>query len=118
MSTRSPIQVPDELKTKIDSMKERFYAKTHYEVIEKLLSNFEKNLILNEKRIVDQQAEKDRQKAEVIQLTTSIKKKYIDFQNEMGFKKETDVFEFLYEHYKNSKSIDKQTLKVYQELRE
>lgn len=110
MSSRAMVQIPEELKTKVEELKETFFAKTNYEVIEKLVAYYERG---ERQKIEDRQkreAEKQYQQEEMIYVGADLKKKYLEFGQSLSFKSESTPLVFLLEHFKNSPSIDKRTL--------
>ncbi len=121
MSSRTPIQVPEELKAKVDELKGKWNVKTHYEVIEKLISsNNDFKKFKEEQRRIGQEEkeqqrlkdeqEKERQRKETVDLGEETKAKFIAFKEEMNFEEDASVFELLLYHYLNSQSVDKATL--------
>lgn len=106
---RSPIQVPEEIKINIEGLKNKFYAKTNYEVIERLIAYYEKNE--SEKL----QKKKEEESKHII-LDEETKQKYIAFKREMGFVKDRAVFDFLYSHFESSNSIGKETFELFRKL--
>ncbi|WP_068612561.1 hypothetical protein [Paenibacillus tuaregi] len=116
MSVRTPIQVPEELKAKVDDLKEPFRSKTHYEVIEKLIESHNSFVKYKEDQRLKDQREKDRQRKESVDLGEETKTRLIDFMSANKFRNEAAVINFLLHHYEKSQSIDKSTLELYQDL--
>jgi len=115
MSSRSPIQVPDEIKNEVEGLKDKFHAKTSYEVIERLLKYYHDN---EAQKDVDRQ--KDEEAKRLLRLTTvnigmELKPKYMEFCEEMGLRESYGVA-LLLSHYQNSDSISKETMKLYQKM--
>lgn len=117
MSTRTPIQVPEELKTKVDDLKEKFNAKTHYEVIEKLIQSYHAfNNYKEDQRLKDEE-EKERQRREMVDLGEETKEKFTAFKNENKLLKDSSAAELLLHHFQVSANLDKTTFALYQSLR-
>jgi hypothetical protein len=111
MSARSPIQVPEELKNKIEGMKQKFNAGSIPAVIEKLAEAYERNAI-------ERVREKEQQAQRMIDVGAEGKQDFANFRAEMGFKSDARALAFLLEHYNNSDSISKKTLALYRDLQD
>lgn len=97
--SRKPIQVPVELKEKIEALKSNFRAKTEYEVIEHLVSYYEKSS--NHLYV-----EKDG----VMEFYQSVK-------SGLKLRSDTDFLRFLLEHYAQSDIVKKELLDLYVQMR-
>lgn len=117
MSSRSPIQVPEELKTKVDDLKERFRAKTHYEVIENLVHRHEAFNSYKEQQEAKWSAEKLRQDQEMLQVGSFIKDACKSVKEDLSIKSDESLLQFLLHHYHQSNSFDKSTLMLLRDLK-
>lgn len=117
MSSRTPIQVPEELKEKVDGLKNIFQSKTHYEVIEKLVTYYEKNECAREEARQAKILEEKLQKETLISAGQALKNDFLEVGQELFLKRESDILSFLIDHYKRSNSFDKDTLVYLMKLR-
>lgn len=117
MSARSPIQVPEELKNRVEELKGKFYAKTNYEVIERLCQYYEQSE--NQKVIERQKREREEEERRetMVYLGSDTKEKFVEFTKDMGFRSESDSINFLLAHYQNSGNMDMKTFDLYRSLR-
>lgn len=115
--SRSPIQVPDELKARIEGLKETLYINTIHGVIEKLVKFYEETQENKIRQAEERAAAKAKFEAEAVNLGSELKNRYVSLQNELGFRDEGAALIFLLEHYKNSPTLDKETFKVFRGLR-
>lgn len=91
--SRKPIQVPEELKTKVEELKGQFRARTEYEVIEKLIAYYEKNpfhLLLEE----------------------SVRNDFKNAKTELRIREDSDFVKLLLHHWKKSENVSKDTLSL------
>lgn len=109
MSARSPIQVPEELKNEIESMKNRMYARTNYEVIDKLIKYYQANE-------AQKARERERQKAEDINLGEDLKKELVQFRDQMRLNSDAAAVTLLLDHFKRSDKLSKETFDLYRSL--
>ena len=117
MSTRSPIQVPEELKSKVDTLKDQFNTKTHYEVIEKLIESYHAFNRYKEDQRIKVEEEKERQRRDMIDIGPEAKAKFNELKIEMKLSKDSSLLELLLHHYGCSPSIDKSTFALYQSMK-
>lgn len=110
MSVRTPIQVPEELKSNIDDLKGKFHAKTHYEVIEKLVNYYNSNEKQKEADRKQRELDKQKQKQTMVYLGEKTKEQYVQLGEFLGLKSEASIAEFLLAHYHESPSISKEMI--------
>lgn len=100
-----PSQLPEELKNTIDELKGTFRAKTHYEVIERLITYYARN---------EQQKEEDRkrraqeaahQEATMIELGEETKRLFLATKERLGLPTDEKTVDFLVGHFTNSDSM-------------
>lgn len=116
MST-SMLRVPDDLKEKLETLKETFYTKTTYEVIDKLISTGERQKLKINELETERENEKQRRQAEDVYLGEDLKQRFTDFSASIGLRSPAAAFEFLLEHYSNSNMVDKATFDLYRRLK-
>lgn len=92
--SRKPIQVPEELKAKVEELKGSFRAKTEYEVIEKLIAYYEK-------------------KENHVFLEDSIRDDFKALRNKLMLRDDSQVVELLTHHYEESGALSKETFSLY-----
>jgi hypothetical protein len=111
--SRAPIQVPEELKSEIESLKNASPLGCPlkiYEVIEGLIRYYRKNEATKEQ-------EKARQETETVNLGPDIKESLVAFRQGMDLRSDADAVLFLLAHYQNSDKLDKDTFDLYRKLR-
>ncbi|WP_298737674.1 hypothetical protein [uncultured Chitinophaga sp.] len=117
MSSRTPIQVPIELKEAVEEMKGTLRAGTHYEVIEKLIRYYNDNEQLKREQDEQRQLEKQKQQETMIYLGEELKRGYMHLNKSLGFASDASGVQFLIEHYENSLTIDKKTFDLARTLK-
>lgn len=112
MSTRTPIQVPIELKSKMDDMKGILRASSQYEVIEKLIEYYYR---AEKKKGTDHEEWQARNKLQdetMIVIGEELKKKYDHFQRQCSFNNPQSGFKLLLEHWESSDSFKRGVLEL------
>ncbi|USG68552.1 hypothetical protein NDK47_27595 (plasmid) [Brevibacillus ruminantium] len=90
---RKPIQVPEEVKTKVEDLKRQLQARTEYEVIEKLIGYYEK-------------------KQCHLHLDEAVKEEFRAAKNQLRIYSDSDFVKFLLHHWSQSKEISKEALNL------
>lgn len=116
MSTRTPIQVPEELKSSVEGYKGEFYAKTSYEVIEKLIQSHEKNKEHRQAARIERDEEKARWGREDIHAGADIKTMFTSFKNEMKLT-DAQALEMLLCHFNEQPNIGQITFGLYRSFK-
>lgn len=117
MAVRTPIQVPEELKSKMESLKDSMNAKTHYDLIEKLIlrhNQFQKYQMDQAQKWND---EKLRQSEEMLQIGQAAKCEFEKLKQSLNIKEDTGLLAFLLIHYENSVQFDKRTMEYLRKLK-
>lgn len=112
MSARTPIQVPVELKTKMDGMKGTLRASSQYEAIEKLIEYYNR---AEKKKITDHEERQERNKLQdetMVVLGEDLKKKYDHFMRECSFNNPQSGLKILLEHWHSSDSFKRGILEL------
>ena len=117
MSARTPIQVPIELKMKMDDMKGTLKASSQYEVIEKLIEYYNRAEQQKNIEFKFRQAEKKEQDETMVVLGEELKKKYDLFQRGCSFNYPQSGLKLLLEHWESSDSFKRGVLELLKELR-
>ena len=113
---RVPVQVPEEMKTELESLREKFRVKTLYETIGRLMVEQKRAEKEREEARSAAQRERERVIAEDVRLGEDLKGRLSSVANDLGLS-ETLTIEFLLTHYERSDSIDKYTFHLYRGLR-
>jgi hypothetical protein len=117
MSTRSPIQVPEELKNEVEGLKDELRCKTSYEVIEKLTRHYEAGKVYRIEQVNKWQAEKERQAAEMLQLDEKTKKEFEALKVDVGLQADSSLVTFLMLHYLESPNVGKSAFEAFKKLK-
>lgn len=117
MSARTPIQVPEELKNEIDSLKDSLHSKTHYEVIEKLVKSHHSYTTFKNDQAKKWNDEKSRQQNEMLQVGSDTKKAFNLLKDKLGLKSEEDLTILLLDHFSSADQMKKGTFNMYLKLR-
>jgi hypothetical protein len=105
------VRIDVETKMNLEKLKEKVRFSTHSDGVEKLIKYYLENERKKQLDYEEKQAEKERHKKETLDVGEELKKRYIDFGNNLGFRIESEkALHILLEHYKNSDSIRKETL--------
>jgi glucose-6-phosphate-specific signal transduction histidine kinase len=113
MAESLPIRIDSDVKTELESLRDnQLRVKTHSNAIEKLITYYKNNEQQKREDFEKGQAEKKRQEQTMVTLGSELKQEYIELGMELGLKSEGTILQFLLEHFKNSSSIDKETLKT------
>lgn len=115
MSSRAPIQVPEELKETVEGYKNEFRAKTSYEVIEKLIQSHEKRKDEHNARRQEKAEEAARSEREDIFAGEDVKKSFEAFRKEMRLTS-TQALEFLLYAFEEQASISQNAFMFYRKL--
>ncbi|HAS7789863.1 hypothetical protein [Paenibacillus lactis] len=110
MSSRTPIQVPTELRDELNEMSDRLRVKTQYEVIQKLLAYYHRS----EKEKNDLKAY---QEQHMVDLGKDSKIRFKEIQQELGLRTEGAVFEFLADCYQGSMQMPMLAFETYRKLK-
>ncbi|MGK5512302.1 hypothetical protein [Brevibacillus formosus] len=96
--SRKPIQVPEEVKSKIENLKTAMRCKTEYEVIERLISYYEKkdNHLLVDDRVRDQ---------------------FKGVKQSLFLYEDSQVVDLMLHHYGDSESLSKDSFALYVSMR-
>jgi hypothetical protein len=114
--SRSPIQVPEEIKEGMEVFKDKLHAKSHHELISKLMKFHEDTQRQQWEQSQKRREEEERQKREMIQLGEKQKEIFDKIKIDMGFDEDVQVFALLYEHFMNSRTIDMITFDMYRNI--
>jgi hypothetical protein len=112
MSTRTPIQIPVELKERMDQMKDKLRSSSQHEMIGDLIDYYNKG---EKQKLIDYEAknaEKKRQDETMLQLTLDSKKAFNDLKYEFAFRSDVSTLDFLMVHYLNSGTVCKEALEL------
>lgn len=109
MSSRTPIQVPTELRDDLTEMQDKLRCKTQYEVIQKLLEYYHRS----EKEKNDLKAFQEQR---MIDLGKS-KPRFKELQSDLGLRTDAAVFEFLAECYQGSLQMPIGAFELFTQLR-
>lgn len=90
---RKPIQVPEELKARIEELKEQALVRTEYEVIEKLLAYYDKNSLH-------------------LLLEESVKNDFREAKAALRIRNDSDFVKLLLHHWRQSESVSKDTMSL------
>ena len=110
MSSRTPIQVPTELRDELNEMSETLRVKTQYEVIQKLLAYYRRS----EKEKNDLRAY---QEQHMVDLGKDSKIRFKEIQQELGLRTEGAVFEFLGDCYHGSLQMPMVAFDTYKKMK-
>lgn len=110
MSSRTPIQVPTELRDELTEMQDKLHCKTQYEVIQKLLAYYARN----EKEKNDLRAY---QEQHMLDLGKKSKERFKGIQKELGLKSDGGVFEFLADCYEGTLQIPTAAFDTYRKMK-
>lgn len=113
MSSRTPIQVPEELKQDIDGLKEEIRVKTQYDTIQWLLDYYRRNEELEVQRHHQEQEQKARIEEEYIHLGAECKGRFVEFKERMGLKRDDAVIDLLQDHWESSLEINQAVMMTY-----
>lgn len=117
MSVRTPIQVPMELKEKVEDLKSRFFVSTNYEVIGWLISKLNEYDKFQIEEGEKWRKEKQRQQFEDVNLGEDLKKKLAEFQEHVGLGSPAQAIEFLLEVFESSPTIGRIAFSAYVKMR-
>ncbi|MGC5328951.1 hypothetical protein [Brevibacillus sp. SYSU BS000544] len=92
--SRKPIQVPDELKAKVEELKGLMHKKTEYEVIEQLVSYHDR-------------------KGTHLVVTGAVREEFKAVKSKLRFRDDEQLVNFLLYHYQNSPTLSKETFDMY-----
>lgn len=109
--SRGMVQVPGEMKEKIESMHGFFYQTTNYGVIGKLIDYYEAS---EKQKVKDrEQRELDLQKQKETMINVGdMKSAFTNFRGIMQLS-EKDALEFLLDHFDSSETISKSVVETY-----
>ncbi|GAV16097.1 hypothetical protein [Paenibacillus sp. NAIST15-1] len=113
--SRSPIQVPDELKARIEQFMADYRLKTQYSAVQYLFDYFDRN---ESQKLTDQRKRKEEQERIESNYVDvgSLKPLFSEKAQELDLNIK-EMFMFLLDHYQRSTNIDKETLKIYMDLK-
>lgn len=117
MSSRTPIQVPEELKNQIEGLQGKVYAKTNYGVIEKLIEFYHAFNKFKQDQHDKWANEKARQSHEMLQVGSDTKKVFNSLKDKLGLKSEEDLTILLLDHFNSADQMKKGTFNMYLKLR-
>lgn len=109
MSSRTPIQVPTELRDQLSDMQNNFYCKTQYEVIQRLIKYYNQN----EEEKAKQKAYQDKN---MIDLGAESKEKFNELKDSLKLRQDSSVFKFLAYHWETSLEMNVGTFDFYRTL--
>lgn len=116
MST-SMMRVPDELKEKLEELKETFNLKTTYDVIDKLISTTERQKTKIGELQKEIEAEKQRRAEQDVYLGSELKGQLFDFMKDVGLRSPADACAFLLANYDGFPNVSKLGFMKYIELK-
>lgn len=96
--SRKPIQVPTELKERIERKKERMRIRTEYDVIETLLDYHE-------------------QKENHAVLDDEVRDQLDELMNKLHLRERSDLIKLLLHHYQTANGISKESFELYASMR-
>lgn len=110
MSSRTPIQVPTELRDELNDMTDTMRVKTQYEVIQKLIAYHRRNE-------AEKIAQKAYQEANMVDIGGDMKAKFKEIKEDLGLRTDAGVLEFLADHYQGSLQLGMGSFDTYKRLR-
>lgn len=116
--SRTPIQVPIELKEELEELKKELYCSSLHDVIVRLIQDREQNAENRKAQQKKIEAELARQNKEDVNLGEERKLRLIEFQNEIGLASEGEAIDFLLEVFQSTPQIGMNAFKAYVKLRE
>lgn len=99
MMSRKPIQVPAEVKERVEGLKNQLRARTEYEVIEKLIGYH------------------DKQRTHLVVENEEVRDTFRNLKSELQIRNDEDMIKLLLEHYKHSESLSKPVFDLYVKMR-
>lgn len=110
MATRTPIQVPEELKNEVEAFKDKLHVKTNYEVIEKLITYYNRTEQWKAEERKKREEQEQNRKETMVYLGEKTKEEYMQLGEFLGLKSEPAIAEFLIAHYHLSGTFSKELL--------
>lgn len=114
--SRRPIQVPVEVFEEMTEYRTVLYARSHHELITRLMQEHREHVKLQEKMENEFNAEKQRQENEMLQLGEELKNEFDELRQDLNLNYDKSLVKFLIEHYKNSLDINSMTFMYYRDL--
>ncbi|BFH18312.1 hypothetical protein J6TS7_32340 [Paenibacillus dendritiformis] len=116
--SRTPIQVPIELKEELGELKKELHSSSLPDVISQLLAERNKNAVYRKEEHKNKEAEKQRQQREDVHLGEERKNRLIEFQRNIGLASESEAIDFLLEVFETTPQISMNAFKAYIRIRE
>lgn len=115
--SRTPIQVPIELKEELEGLKRELHCSSLPDVISRLIQEKERNATMRKEEQKKMEAERARQNREDVNLGEERKLRLIEFQKEIGLASEGETIDFLIEVFQSTPQIGMNAFKAYVRLR-
>ncbi|MBG9568179.1 MULTISPECIES: hypothetical protein [Brevibacillus] len=115
--SRTPIQVPIELKEELEDLKRELHCSSLPDVIVRLIQDKNRNAEIRKEEQKKTEAERARQNREDVNLGEERKLRLIEFQNEIGLASEGETIDFLMEVFRSTPQIGMNAFKAYVKLR-
>jgi hypothetical protein len=110
MSSRSPIQLDNEIKTNLEAFRDRQRLKTHSDAVERLLERVQQADKYKSEVEYDREAEKQRKAAEDIYAGEELKQRFKQLGNELGIRSDAGLLAVLIDHFDGSLQVPRTTL--------
>lgn len=111
--SRSMVQVPDELKSKLEDYKLKLRKKTVYEVIEYLMVQHERFDEYKEHSRLKEEQRQQHIYAEYVHLGADCKARFEDFKQLMNLHRNDAVYDLLQEHWDSALEINQAIMMSY-----
>lgn len=115
--SRSPIQVPDETKNRLEEFKAKLHARSLGELIDKLMDAHVANDRQRKIDLEQREKEKQRREREEIYLGEVLRKQLHEFQQSTRLTQPAAAIEFLLANYDGSLDMNKHAFETYIRLR-
>lgn len=109
--SRTPIQVPVELRDRMNELQKQHRVNTHPALIFKLIGISEE---FEQYKVKQRQAYEERM---ISFEETETKRQYTEFVEKMGFDSLDDAFIFLLQHFETSDNVSRATFDFYRTLK-
>lgn len=110
------VQVPEEMKDKIESYKGKFHAKTNYEVLQYLFNYYEQTEKWKAEQRNKAEQEKQHQAKTMVYLGEESKARFVETQRGLKLKNESSLSDFLINHFEKSPNMTKETFDFYKSI--
>jgi hypothetical protein len=115
MAESAPMRIDVDVKSELETLKDRFHAKTHSDAVQKLITYYNSNERQRETDRQEREREKQRRNAEDVHLGGGRKEALTKFQNSYHFRSPADAIDFLLEAFYSSPSMGRLAFDLYAE---